>query len=359
MSLQAVIPSAAGWFACEPPRGAEGPHACRLPASARKGVLLLESPEGICKSLHLEFPRRTEHNCSARRWRCAVPSCKAILWFAILLLASVPLALAQGTYTQIDPPGSTYTVCSGIDTAEDIAGYYADASGNVHGFLLSGAVYTTIDYPGAQTTYLAGINDLGQAVGGTESIGFLYEVQTQTFSETVSYPGASYTGATAINGAGTIVGYYENEQNGHPIDYGFELIGSAYTKIAPPHAGTATQLLGVTTAGEIIGDSTNDGSFLYNNGKYVKVTIPNANSAHLYGINPAGSALVGSYVPSTTGGETGFLYQHKVLRTLEFPGANETYALGVNASGEVVGYFESSLSTHGFTWTPPADAKKR
>jgi hypothetical protein len=69
---------------------------------------------------------------------------KAVLSLAALLFATAPLALAQGTYTQIDVPGSILTFVSGIDTAGDIVGSYADPTSRRHGFLLSGGVYTTI-----------------------------------------------------------------------------------------------------------------------------------------------------------------------------------------------------------------------
>ena len=77
---------------------------------------------------------------------------KAGCILAAFLIAFVPLALAQGTYTQFDPPGSIGTFATGIDTAGDIVGYYDDGSSNYHGFLFSGGTYTNIDYPGATYT---------------------------------------------------------------------------------------------------------------------------------------------------------------------------------------------------------------
>ena len=47
----------------------------------------------------------------------------------LLLIATAPL-VAQGTYTQFDVPGSSYTLGFGINTAGDIVGGYGDASGN-------------------------------------------------------------------------------------------------------------------------------------------------------------------------------------------------------------------------------------
>ena len=135
---------------------------------------------------------------------------KVVLLLAISLIVSGPLALAQGTYTQIDVPGSQGTFCFGIDTAGDVVGAYYDDAGQIHGVLLSGGTYTTIDYPGAPGTELTGINDMGQIVGLTTSnppIGFLYDIVTQSFA-TISYPRAIATYPYAINNVGTVAGYY-------------------------------------------------------------------------------------------------------------------------------------------------------
>jgi hypothetical protein len=101
-----------------------------------------------------------------------VKSCKAVLSLAVLLIATMPLALGQGTYTQIDVPGAIYTECIGLDTAGDIVGAYGNASGTVDGFLLTGGIYTTVVYPGSTFTSLNGINDAGQIVGSGNVVGF-------------------------------------------------------------------------------------------------------------------------------------------------------------------------------------------
>ena len=46
--------------------------------------------------------------------------------------------LPQSTkFTQIDVPGSVFTVANGINPRGDIVGAYVDSSGRLHGFLLS------------------------------------------------------------------------------------------------------------------------------------------------------------------------------------------------------------------------------
>src|SRR5207245_7320496 len=101
-----------------------------------------------------------------------------------------------------DVPGAITTEAFGINTAGDIVGFYVDTNFIFHGFLFSGGTYTTIDYTDGTTAYLFGINDLGQIVG-IASVGFLYDVQTQTLT-TINYPHTNSTGPVSINIAGTI-----------------------------------------------------------------------------------------------------------------------------------------------------------
>ncbi len=109
---------------------------------------------------------------------------KAVLKLTILLITAAPLTLAQGTYTQFDVPGAVFTIGYAIDASGDVVGIYGNSDGTFDGFLLSGDIYTPVVYPGSSDTRLSGINDVGQIVGESigPNIGFLYEVQTQTFT---------------------------------------------------------------------------------------------------------------------------------------------------------------------------------
>jgi probable HAF family extracellular repeat protein len=281
--------------------------------------------------------------------------------FSLLLLATAPLALAQGTYTQIDEPNAVYgTQVYAIDAAGDMVGAFQDANTDWHGFLFSGGVYTTIDYPGSTSTVLTGLNNAGQIVGNVEvpQVGFLYDVATQTFT-TIAYPGATVTFPSSINDAGAIVGWYSPHER--KIN-AFELVGSAYMTISPsPRPRAQSLATGITQAGTVAGyieTSANTGEFLFRNGTYQVFSIPGALGSLVEGVNPQGTALVG-YYEGPNGYTYGFVYQDRSLETLQFPSAFYTYATGVNSEGEVVGYFEGQNGDHGFTWTPPAAASEK
>jgi len=226
---------------------------------------------------------------------------KAGCFFLLLLLACAPLTLAQGTYTQIDVPGSITTEAVGINTQGDIVGFYADSNNIFHAFLLSGGVYTTFDYPGAAGTDATAINDLGQIVGPyfptIDSLsGYLYDVQTQTFT-TVSFPNKNYsTTPEGINNAGTIVGFI-GRPNG-PV--GFELVGGTYREVLP-QGYSYSVVYAVNNSGQELGSAFTATSinFLFNQGHFHRSGVPPIDTPH--GINDV-NAIVGEYISTNNPG---------------------------------------------------------
>ncbi len=285
--------------------------------------------------------------------------CKSILSLAILLLLSVPLTLAQGTYTDIRYPGSTMTIANSINTAGDIVGQYSDPNGKQHGFLLSGGTYTSFDAPGAVATIAYGINDSDQIVGidGLGN-GFLYDPALQTFT-TLDYTLQGYpTFPAAINNAGVIVGSVGDPSNG---DYfAFELSNGVYTAITVPNSNEVFASA-IDNSGEILGNYVpiNGGccdAFLDSEGKLRKFEITAVPSALPIGINDIG-AVVGYYF-NTRGDQLGFLFASGKFQALSFPRATSTYAAAINNSGIAVGYYVSNRGAFGFRWSPPAAAEQ-
>lgn len=292
---------------------------------------------------------------------------KAIVLSLTILLglaASVPLALAQGTYTQIDVPGAIHTVCYGINRTGHISGYYTDGNGVSHAFLLIGNSFTTFDFPGATVTYAYGLNDKDRVVGyasnGIRSTGFEYDPPSQSFRR-INYPGATSTTPTSIDDSGMVAGSFDN---GSGFQQGFERVNASYSLIVPP-GDVGANVRGISSrSGELVGeDFHSDGSganFSEYQGTFQQITISGYPSAQVYGINPNGTALVGFYNP-TPFTSAGFLYENNTLQELlPSVSAQQTVASGINASGEVVGFIvDASGINHGFLWTPPADAAKK
>ncbi|MGH6875856.1 MAG: hypothetical protein ACREHV_00605 [Rhizomicrobium sp.] len=94
-----------------------------------------------------------------------------------------------------------------IDDAGDIVGWYLDAGGNEHGFLLSRGKATTIDHPGGATT-LEGINNKGTISGlytdtSGNRHGFTYDIKTRKFHE-IAVPGSTFVEVWGLNDQGLV-----------------------------------------------------------------------------------------------------------------------------------------------------------
>jgi hypothetical protein len=82
--------------------------------------------------------------------------------------ASLVFTWSKGKFTYFTPPPAmTYVQATGINSAGVVAGWYIDASGFDHGFVLDGSTFTTVDNPasGAYNTQINGINKAGKLVG--------------------------------------------------------------------------------------------------------------------------------------------------------------------------------------------------
>jgi probable HAF family extracellular repeat protein len=294
-----------------------------------------------------------------------MPFRKAVLSLAVLLFST--LALAQGTYTQIDYPGANLTQVMGIDAAGDMVGNYSLGESS-QGFLFSGGVFTSITYPGSAFTVVGGINDMGQIVGSgirrnEPSVGFIYDLPTQIFTEVSTHDPNLVIAPLAINNAGTIAGVVDPTASS---PYRGFVDSSGTIQFFQVPGAAATWANGISAAGEIVGyclkmrGDTKLQNFSFKADKFKFLFIPNTPATLVSGISPSGSAIVGYYVEKPSDQYYGFVYQNHAVTTLQFPGAFSTWAIGINDNGEVVGYFQDvNLNYHGYTWTPPAAAGKK
>jgi hypothetical protein len=121
-------------------------------------------------------------------------------------------------FITIDPPGSTGTVATGINSAGTITGSYAKSNVD-HGFVRSSAgAYTTFDPKGSVATFPSAINRSGQITGYYQTTpgfgmfhGFLRSA-TGAF-KTFDPVGSTSTVPLSINTAGAITGNYQSSDN--------------------------------------------------------------------------------------------------------------------------------------------------
>jgi probable HAF family extracellular repeat protein len=277
--------------------------------------------------------------------------------FVLNLLAAGVLAspaLAQKPiryrFTSFDPPGSTYTRGNAINNAGTIDGYFNNASGEFHGYILSAGVFTQIDVPGAVKTIADGNNDSGTIVGQCDAPvvgqahGFVLSGGTFT---SFDVPGATFTAGKGINLAGVIVGFYVDAGG---MTHGYLLSGGQFTTIDYPNA-PFTAAHGINNNGQIVGNyhdaAGNNRGFLLSGGQFSSVNYPKATWTIPTRINTSGQ-IVG-YYQAASGSVHGFLLSNGTYTTIDYPNAILTRLDGINDLGELVGQWEDSTGhTHGF-----------
>jgi probable HAF family extracellular repeat protein len=277
-----------------------------------------------------------------------------------LILLGAPLALAEGTYIQIDYPGATLTIAYGINRTGEIVGTYNDSTGFTHGFLLSDGTFTTIDYPGASLSVAAGINDAGVIAGQfNDSLGhghgFLY---SKGKYNRLPDDGKVYnTSPVSISDKGLIAGFTLSAPGAKGLYSGFESVSKTYAPVNFPGANFSVAL-GINPGGDHIVGSYNLNfptgtalGFLYRGGSFTTIQIRGSTGTQAFGINDSGT-IVGDYFVSGSSNSQGFLLKGTRFLTINFPGAMQSFPSNLNDFNEVVGWFiDSAGATHGYLIT--------
>src|SRR5579862_7980194 len=83
-----------------------------------------------------------------------------------LCLATPGLSQEKFTFTTVDFPGfANYNAPLGINERGDLAGFYNDANGTIHGYLRIRDRFQSLDYPGSTGTYCAFVSEEGDVSG--------------------------------------------------------------------------------------------------------------------------------------------------------------------------------------------------
>ena len=117
------------------------------------------------------------------------------------------------TFSDInDPiPNAVSTVTAAINNFGDIGGFYTDSSNVIHGFIDDNGTFTTVDPKGSTETELLGLNDNGIADGFAMINGFQHGILFNSLTDTFTILDPSGSMATTFNGLndrGQIVGFF-------------------------------------------------------------------------------------------------------------------------------------------------------
>jgi probable HAF family extracellular repeat protein len=212
---------------------------------------------------------------------------------AALILAALAVAAetqpATIKFKQIAIPGALFTTPTGINNSDVVVGYYVDAGGITHGFVLSGSTVTTIDDPNGTATFCEAISSNGSIVGeytqaDGNNHGFLY--QNGVFTDIGL---GVESGAFGVNDQGFIVGGFL--KCGLCEQLGFIFDGSTYTTVSPKGA-TFVSVVGINNHGVMVINvadaNTNYHSYIYNGATYTNIDAPGFTDTFGFSINNLG-----------------------------------------------------------------------
>ncbi len=161
---------------------------------------------------------------------------------------------SSGVTYIVHPKSVMGTFAQGINKWNSVVGYYLDASDVPHGFkMFPNGSFMDLDFPGSRGTAARGINDSGAIVGyyldAVGSHGFIYHNGQWA---TLDNPNATVgtTGLNGISNSGKIIGF-----NNPPGPNSFLYENGTFKVIAVPNATGGTYAHGISPNGMITGEA--------------------------------------------------------------------------------------------------------
>jgi hypothetical protein len=280
------------------------------------------------------------------------------------------------TFTTIDAPGagiaSGYgTFGVGINDAGDIAGYFIDVNGVVHGFIQpSGGLITTVDAPDAGAalnlgTNVRAINASGNASGYYAGSSGIFHSYIRTSNGTLTEfdpPNSTGSDAFCINDSGAVAGGLLDANGNHGFIRGSD---GSFSVIDPTGAASGVRVVTpsqINSGGAVAGHFTDVNSIYHGflrdaSGAITIFDAPGAGTVADTGTEIADMNTDGVMVGAiAVGVVNGVNATHSFMRasdgTFTFfdpPQAVSSFAEGINDNGVVVGeYREANLVRHGY-----------
>jgi uncharacterized membrane protein len=285
-------------------------------------------------------------------------------------------AQAQYKYQTVDYPGFVgETAPLGINNHGDVAGYYFDAYGAVHGYIRVNGYFSKVNYPGSISTYCSSITEEGDLTGTYfDCLGFQHGFRRHgdTYTpidepDAVQTTGIPFelgpglgTAAALHNRQGDVVGEYaglDAAAHGWLLSHGqFQTIDIPGQANLP---GMGSGAISVNDADQVVGayytlSLPRVHGFLWSKGASVEIAVPGATDefgTQTNGINNRGD-IVGLYSGSDGTGH-GFLLHAGRFTDVDYPFMPFSECHGINDRGAITGLYYDWLGiAHGFIATP-------
>jgi hypothetical protein len=189
------------------------------------------------------------------------------------------------------------------------------------------------NFPNASETIISDRNNQGISIGSYTSgsqfqTGFVLNKSRSSFTSIVhpkSVSGSFGTAIARINKWNTIVGWYGDAQN---IAHGFKRYSNgSFVNLDFP-GGQGTFLSGLNDNGMIVGSSSFHG-VIYYKGQWATLDFPNALQTTLVGVSNAG-VIIGSAELPNQFAPTAFLYRNGIFKVISVPNVRETEVTGIS-----------------------------
>ena len=297
-----------------------------------------------------------------------------LLVSALLLLSASQNARAQVQYTVTDlgtlRVGSV-SHASGINNSGQVVGGSATIGNSYpHAFLYIGGSMTYVGSTDPLAKSVAwGINNVGQVVGETGSTGlggggqaFLYSGGSLQVIATAS--GGDSSIATGINDSGQVAGFAFNSGNSSYDAFLFSGGSMQDLGAGPSPYNFGSFAYGINNSGQVVGEFSTGSSypsgfgtrhaFLYSGGSMLDLgTLSGGTSSDANGINNLGQVVGWADVGS--GAWHAFLYDGGTMQDLgTLSGDDSSVAQAINDRGQVVGYAYNSTGSsapHAFLYS--------
>ena len=290
---------------------------------------------------------------------------------------------AGGQFVTFDPPGSTWTIPSGITPDGTITGYYCDtaacaaqfAVSGAHGFLRSpSGSFTTFDPRGSTSTFVGSISTNG-AIAGTycsttacAPIHGFVRARDGTFTTFDSPAGSGGLVAPIwnvggpppdINSAGAVAGTYFVTTPSY-AEHGFLRDKSGAFTTIDVSGASLTEVSVINPSGTIVGDFNTQTEFGVGfirspNGSFTTIDAPGSVACGGFtapvAINPAG-AVAGLTQDPTCSIPLGYLRTPDgTVTTFGVPSALNFEAMAINPAALITGWFFDNSGVHGYLRT--------
>jgi hypothetical protein len=254
-------------------------------------------------------------------------------------------------FTGVSVPGAKSTTIFGVNNHNAMVGYYVEPDNTEHGLFFQGASVTNIDHPGGiGRTFCNNINSNGTIVGyyydSADVVhGFLYRDSTFTAVGPAGAPSI----AAGINDLGEIVGGY----NSSGVAHGFKWNGKTYTTLDVPGAAQ-TFAADINNSGQItfdwIDSNGNYQGAVRTNQKYAKLKVPGAAQSIPNDIDTAGD-IVFTWIDSSAQYHGAVLIDGTYYKFDDPNATGGTYGSGINDNQLIVGTYVKNNQTQSFKAT--------